>query len=119
MEKYIWGENGELFKAFNVKDGCGIKDILPRYNIIPVIITARESKILEHRCQELGRTELHQGIREKIDKLTSIIDAYNEKQKEIRICKDFGLTFEETVNRIREMFQLPENEAQRVMKLFW
>ena len=37
----------------------------------------------------------------------------------IRICKDFDLSFEETVNRIREMFQLPESEAQRDMMLYW
>lgn len=86
--KIYMGENGELFKAFNVKDGCGIKDILPQYNITPVIITARESKILEHRCQELGITELHQGIRKKLDKLICIINAYNEKQKEIYTLAD-------------------------------
>ena len=37
----------------------------------------------------------------------------------IRICKDFGLSFEETVTRVREMFQLPDNEVRRDMKLYW
>ena len=37
----------------------------------------------------------------------------------IRICKDFGLSFEETINRIREMFQLSENEVREDMKLYW
>lgn len=46
-------------------------------------------------------------------------EAHGEVKGTIRTCKDFGLTFEETVNRIREMFQLPENEAQRDMKLYW
>ena len=45
--------------------------------------------------------------------------AEGEVKGTIRICKDFGLTFEETVNRICEMFQLPENEAQRDMMLYW
>lgn len=39
------GDSGEMFKAFNIKDGYGIKDILPKYGIIPVVITARESNI--------------------------------------------------------------------------
>ena len=28
--KIYMGESGELFKRFDVKDGCGIKDIFPR-----------------------------------------------------------------------------------------
>lgn len=38
----------------------------------PVIITGRSSKILENRCKELGITNLHQGIRNKIEKLLTI-----------------------------------------------
>lgn len=74
-----FGEKGELFKTFNIKDGCGIKDILPEYNIIPVIITARNSKILELRCIELGIVELHQGVRKKLNCLNSILKSYSEK----------------------------------------
>ena len=45
--------------------------------------------------------------------------AEGEGKGTIRICKDFGLSFEETVTRVREMFQLPDNEVQRDMKLYW
>ncbi len=76
--KIYMGENGELFKAFNIKDGCGIKDILPKYGIIPVVITARKSKILENRCHELNITELYQGTRDKKQKLDEIIQAFPE-----------------------------------------
>ena len=38
--KIYMGPNGETIKVFDIKDGCGIKDILPQYDIIPVIITA-------------------------------------------------------------------------------
>ena len=72
------GEEGELFKAFDIKDGCGIKEILPRYNIIPVIITARESKMLENRCMELGIIDLYQGCREKLEKLQEVIKRYSK-----------------------------------------
>ncbi len=77
--KIYMGENGELFKTFNVKDGCGIKDILPQHEIIPIIITARESKILWNRCQELNISNLNQGIREKEKKLDEIISGYNKQ----------------------------------------
>lgn len=66
------GNDGEMMKAFDIKDGCGIHDILIPAGITPVIITGRSSKILENRCKELGITNLHQGIRNKIEKLLTI-----------------------------------------------
>lgn len=73
--------SGEMFKAFNVKDGCGIKEILPEYGIVPVIITARESDILKKRCEELGIVEVHQGCRDKLGKLKEIIERYSVFEK--------------------------------------
>lgn len=70
--KIYMGNDGEVMKAFNIKDGCGIHDILIPAGITPVIITGRSSKILENRCKELGITNLHQGIRNKIEKLLTI-----------------------------------------------
>ncbi|MCI8372228.1 MAG: 3-deoxy-D-manno-octulosonate 8-phosphate phosphatase [Lachnospiraceae bacterium] len=76
------GSNGELFKAFDIKDGCGIKDLLPKEDIVPVIITARESMILENRCRELAVTELYQGIRNKRKKLDEILLKFSQQYKE-------------------------------------
>lgn len=71
--KIYMGSEGEMFKAFDIKDGCGIKDILPENGIIPVIITARDSKILENRCKELSIEKLYQGERNKIGRLKEIL----------------------------------------------
>lgn len=71
--KVYIGKEGEVFKTFDIKDGCGIKDILPHYGIIPIIITARQSQALTQRCRELGIKELHQGCRNKLEKLNEII----------------------------------------------
>lgn len=70
--KIYLGNDGEVMKAFSIKDGCGIHDILIPSGITPVIITGRKSKILENRCKELGISNLHQGIRNKIEKLLTI-----------------------------------------------
>lgn len=78
--KIYMGETGEIFKVFDIKDGCGIHDILPTYNIVPVIITARESIILENRCKELGITELYQGVRDKIAKLKQILERWSQEE---------------------------------------
>ena len=51
--KIYIGENGEMMKAFNVKDGCGIHDILMPQGVMPIIITGRNSEIVKQRCKEL------------------------------------------------------------------
>lgn len=73
--KIYMGQNGELCKAFNIKDGCGIHDLAIPNGIIPVIITGRRSDILLNRCKELGISEVHQGISNKIEKLLSITES--------------------------------------------
>ena len=86
--KIYMGQDGELAKAFNVKDGCGILLELPLYDIVPVIITARESQILERRCSELNITELHQGVKDKLEKLTSIVNKYDSSLNAVAYAGD-------------------------------
>lgn len=76
--KIYMGDSGEIFKAFNIKDGCGINDILKPRGVVPVIITGRESQILLNRCKELGIEEIHQGVSNKIDKLRTITSNLGE-----------------------------------------
>lgn len=71
--KIYMGPQGEALKRFDVKDGCGIKDILPRFKIVPIIITARTSESLINRCNELGIVNLYQGVRNKIQKLDCVL----------------------------------------------
>ena len=63
-ELYI-SESGEEFKAFSVKDGYGIHELLPKMGIIPIVITGRTSGIVEHRCKELGISHIYHGVNNK------------------------------------------------------
>ena len=72
--KIYMGVHGEMMKAFNIKDGCGIHDIAIPSGILPVIITGRTSEIVKNRCGELGIQQIYQGIRNKIDQLNYIVD---------------------------------------------
>lgn len=47
------GNNGEELKAFNVRDGYGIRCALTS-DIEVAIITGRNAKLVEDRCQTLG-----------------------------------------------------------------
>jgi len=50
---------------FDVMDGYAIHETPPEHGITPVIITGRESKILENRALELNVTMLFQGVKDK------------------------------------------------------
>ncbi|MDP4153767.1 MAG: HAD hydrolase family protein [Bacillota bacterium] len=80
--KIYISEVGELFKAFDVKDGYAIKNIMPQHGIIPVIITGRISRIVETRAKELNITEIYQGICDKV----ATFEAIRSK---------FGITYDE------------------------
>ena len=70
--KIYMSNSGELMKAFNIKDGCGIHDILIPAGIIPVIITGRSSDIVLNRCKELGINDVFQGVGNKIENLRKV-----------------------------------------------
>lgn len=69
--KIYMSANGELMKAFNIKDGYAIAH-LREYGIEPVIITGRESEIVKQRSAELKITELYQSVNNKLFKLKEV-----------------------------------------------
>lgn len=65
------GENGEIFKSFNVKDGYGIVKWEKNGNEF-VIVTSRKSRAVEIRASELGIEEVYQGVSDKEQKVKQI-----------------------------------------------
>lgn len=71
------GSQGEVLKKFNVKDGYGIKTLLPAMGIKPIIITGRTSDIVRQRCDELNITRLVQGSNDKLGDMITILQEEN------------------------------------------
>lgn len=67
--------NGLETKAFNVKDGMAIAQGI-KQGLIFAIITGKESMMVEQRAAELGITEVHQKISNKIAVLDKILLKY-------------------------------------------
>lgn len=85
--KIYIGENGEVMKAFNVKDGYGIV-MAKKQGILPVIITGRKSKIVEERAKELGIEELYQGIEDKVAVLKEVTEKHKILLEEVAYIGD-------------------------------
>lgn len=83
-----FGDNGEMFKAFHVRDGYAIAHIFPVCGIVPVIITGKSSEIVARRSKELKITEVYQGISDKLTKLKEIAAKYNVSPEEIAYIGD-------------------------------
>ena len=87
------GDDGQEYKAFNSRDGHGIKMLL-KYGVEIAIITGRTSQVVEHRMANLGITHIYQG---KLDKLP----AYEELREKL------GISAEETAYVGDDVVDLP------------
>lgn len=72
--KIYMSPGGEALKAFDIKDGYGIKNILKRYQIKTAIITGRESQIVQRRAEELDIDYLCQGVNDKLFCMEQLIE---------------------------------------------
>ena len=59
------GDDAEEYKAFNSKDGHGMK-MLQDSGVTIAIITGRTSRVVEHRMSSLGIEHVFQGRLEKV-----------------------------------------------------
>ncbi|QAV23588.1 3-deoxy-manno-octulosonate-8-phosphatase KdsC [Proteus hauseri] len=81
------GNNGEELKAFNVRDGYGIRCLLTS-GIEVAIITGRQSKLLEDRAKTLGITYLYQGQHNKLLAYQQLLDTLNLKSEQTAYIGD-------------------------------
>lgn len=85
--KIYYGNDGELFKAFDVRDGYRLVKC-EEYGIITAIITGKTSKIVEGRARDLKIKEVHQGVSNKIAVLKTLINKYNLDKSQVAYIGD-------------------------------
>lgn len=81
------GNHGEELKAFNVRDGYGIRCALTS-GIEVAIITGRKAKLVEDRCQTLGITHLYQGQSDKLLAFRDLTDKLHVRPEEVAYIGD-------------------------------
>ncbi len=84
--RIYYGNAGEELKAFNIKDGLGVK-LLQRAGIEVAIITGRSSAIVQRRATELGIERVIQG---REDKLAALTELCNDLDVALEHCAYMG-----------------------------
>lgn len=84
----FFGNEGELFKRFDVKDGFALHEILPNNGIEVGIITGRTSEIVKKRSSELGIRYTVQGSKDKVADLKKIIEGRGISPEEVAYMGD-------------------------------
>jgi 3-deoxy-D-manno-octulosonate 8-phosphate phosphatase (KDO 8-P phosphatase) len=82
--RFFITERGEEYKAFDSKDGHGLR-MLMKGGVRVLIISGRNSRAVDHRAKELGIDGVHQGIRNKETLLRDIL-AQERLRKEEGCC---------------------------------
>lgn len=82
------GEEGEMMKAFNIKDGYGIAVMLPERGINPVVITGRWSQIVTERCKELKIKHRFQDVKDKLQTLQQFLSKQGSQLSECAYVGD-------------------------------
>jgi 3-deoxy-D-manno-octulosonate 8-phosphate phosphatase (KDO 8-P phosphatase) len=67
------GDDGQEYKAFNSRDGHGMK-MLQQTGVAVAIITGRTSRVVEHRVADLGIRHVYQGRLEKRAAFQELMD---------------------------------------------
>lgn len=88
--KIYIGSQGEVFKAFNCKDGYAIHNMLPELGIEAVIITGRQSAIVENRSKELNIRFCYQNIKDKRSKIIALAEQWGLKANEKGIFEEIA-----------------------------
>ncbi len=83
----VYDDRGKEIKAFNVKDGLGIR-LLMEAGIDVGIVTGRSSKALKYRCENLDISYIFDGVREKSKILDSILTRTGLQSEQIAFIGD-------------------------------
>ncbi len=83
----ILDNEGNELKMFHVRDGHGIK-LLNKAGIRVAIITGRTSRVVSKRAEELGITDIYQGVIKKSSVYESLVQKYNFRHEEVAYMGD-------------------------------
>ncbi len=85
--RIIYDNQGNELKAFDVKDGHGLK-MIQRAGIAVGIITGRSSQVVVKRAEELGIEILYQGAKNKLEPYREILAQHGLTDEQVAYVGD-------------------------------
>lgn len=82
-----FSEDGSEMKRFNSLDGHGIK-MLKENGVEPAVISARNSKSVDHRMNNLGIEHFYQGQSDKVIAFNDLLEKLNVSADEVAYMGD-------------------------------
>lgn len=110
----VYTHSGNELKAFNTRDGLGIR-LLQESGVAAGLITARSSEAVRRRAQDLQLTHVYQGVRNKIEAYQQILSESNLSDTDIAYMGDdwldlplltrvgFAVTVADAVPEVKEV----------------
>ena len=83
-----YSESGEVMKRFSIRDGMGVERLRKLAGIDTGIITGETSPSVVRRAEKLQIVELHLGIRDKLVRVTEIMERLQLQWQEIAYIGD-------------------------------
>jgi 3-deoxy-D-manno-octulosonate 8-phosphate phosphatase (KDO 8-P phosphatase) len=83
-----YGEQGEVLKKFNIRDGMGVERLRKLAEVQTGIITGEKSPSVAKRAEKLQIAELHLGIKDKLLVLMQIMVNKNLSKEQIAYIGD-------------------------------
>lgn len=83
----FYGDDGQEYKAFNSRDGHGIK-MLRASGVETGIITGRTSQVVLFRARNLGIVHLYQGADDKLDAFEKLLASVRLMPEQIAYMGD-------------------------------
>ena len=83
----IYDNAGMEFKKYNVKDGLIVQH-LKRAGFLVGAITGRASQVVENRCEELRFDFHYHGVKDKLKKLTELMETMELDLEEVAYIGD-------------------------------
>ena len=77
-----YNDSDEVWRRFNTKDGLGIR-LLQQTEIISIILTGKESKVVSKRAEVLRINYVYQNVKNKLKKLLEIAKKFNVELNQI------------------------------------
>lgn len=83
----FFDNQGEEYKAFNSRDGHGMR-MLMECGLEAAVITGRQSRLVEHRMHDLGISRVYQGFRDKRPAYRALLEESGYRREQIAYLGD-------------------------------